>query len=574
MRNVPGRKRDIADCQWIAELHEHGLLRPSFIPAAEVAALRQRTRYRKRLIEQRTSEGQRLSKVLEDAGIKIDSVASRLLGVSGREMIEALIAGERNPGRLADLARGVLRRKTEDLQMACDGRFTAAHAQMCRLHLDAHDHLTAAIAELDALIAEAAAPFAAVIARLMTIPGIGQRTAEVIVAETGGDMTRFAASARLAAWAGLAPGDNESAGKRKHAAARKGNQHLRAAMTEAAWATARTRTRPGARFRRLARRFRQGPREESRRRRGAHPDLHRLGGPEPRRGLRRGRRGLLRAAGPPQPRAPHPPPPAGPGPARLPGHPHSARRRPAARRRPRPAARSLNHPARHRRAAKPAPPALPHAQLGSPSFVTEAFAMRGCGMPGAAQRLSAYQVVRCVAGNERGCAGGSWVEGCRRWPGTVGGVGDGLLTVFLCGDVMTGRGVDQVLPDPGDPELRERYTADARAYVRLAERAHGRIPRPAGFAWPWGDALPVLEDAAPDVRVINLETSITRSRDFAPGKAIHYRMSPGNRSVPGRGPARCLRAGEQPRARFRPPGAAGHPRRRVRCRAARGGRRA
>ena len=107
-------------------------------------------------------------------------------------------------------------------------------------------------------------------------------------------------------------------------------------------------------------------------------------------------------------------------------------------------------------------------------------------------------------------------------------MGDGLLTLFLCGDVMTGRGVDQVLPFPGDPELRERYAADARAYVRLAERAHGRIPRPAGFAWPWGDALGVLEEAAPDVRVINLETSITRSRDFAPGKAVHYRMSPGN----------------------------------------------
>jgi poly-gamma-glutamate synthesis protein (capsule biosynthesis protein) len=110
----------------------------------------------------------------------------------------------------------------------------------------------------------------------------------------------------------------------------------------------------------------------------------------------------------------------------------------------------------------------------------------------------------------------------------VGEVGDGLLTLFLCGDVMTGRGVDQVLPHPGDPELRERYAADARAYVRLAERAHGRIPRPAGFAWPWGDALRVLEDVAPDVRVINLETSITRSRDFAAGKAVHYRMSPGN----------------------------------------------
>jgi transposase len=258
MRNVPGRKRDVADCQWIAELHEHGLLRPGFIPTAAVAELRARTRYRKKLIEQRTAEGQRLSKTLEDAGIKIDSVASRLLGVSGRAMIEALIAGERNPARLADLAKGLLRRKTEELQMACDGRFTAAHAQMCRLHLDAYDHLAAQIAELDALIAAAAAPFAALIARLVTIPGIGQRTAEVIVAETGGDMARFATAARLAAWAGLAPGDNESAGKRKKAPTRKGDRHLRAAMVEAAWATARTRTRPGARFRRLARRFGKG----------------------------------------------------------------------------------------------------------------------------------------------------------------------------------------------------------------------------------------------------------------------------------------------------------------------------
>jgi transposase len=258
MRNVPGRKRDITGCQWIAELHGHGLLRASFIPAAAVAGLRARTRYRKKLIGQRASEGQRLSKVLEDAGIKIDSVASELLGKSGRAMIEALIAGERDPGRLAGLAKGVLRRKAEELAMACDGRFTASHAQMCRLHLDAHDHLTGTIAELGALVAEAAAPFAALIARLITIPGIGQRTAEVIVAETGGDMARFTSAARLAAWAGLAPGDNESAGKRKHAAARKGGRQLRAAMVEAAWTTARTRTRPGARFRRLARRFGKG----------------------------------------------------------------------------------------------------------------------------------------------------------------------------------------------------------------------------------------------------------------------------------------------------------------------------
>jgi transposase len=258
MRNVPGRKTDLRDCQWIADLHEHGLLRPSFIPAAEVAALRQRTRYRKKLIEHRTTELQRLAKVLEDGGIKIDSVASKLTTMSARDMIEAMIAGERDPVALAALARGVMRKKIPELQMACDGRFTAAHAQMCRLHLDAYDHLGAQITVLDTLVAQAAEPFDQVIARLITIPGIGQRTAQVIVAETGADMARFASPARLAAWAGLAPGDNESAGKRKKAAARKGNRHLRAAMTESAWTVSRTATRPGARFRRLARRFGRG----------------------------------------------------------------------------------------------------------------------------------------------------------------------------------------------------------------------------------------------------------------------------------------------------------------------------
>jgi transposase len=255
LKTVPGRKTDIRDCQWIAELHQCGLLRPSFIPAQQVAALRARTRYRKKLIEQRTSEGQRLAKVLEDAGIKIDSVASRLLGVSGRDMIEALIAGQRDPHVLADLARGVLRAKVDDLVMACDGRFTGTHAAMCRLHLDAYDHATGKIAELDALVVAAAAPFEAVIVRLMTIPGIGRRIAEVIVAETGGDMSRFTSPERLAAWAGLAPGNRESAGKRRRAATRKGNKHLKAAMVEAAWASARTRSRIGARFGRLARRF-------------------------------------------------------------------------------------------------------------------------------------------------------------------------------------------------------------------------------------------------------------------------------------------------------------------------------
>jgi transposase len=258
MRNVPGRKTDIRDSQWIAELHQHGLLRPSFIPAQHVATLRARTRCRKKLIEQRTSEGQRLSKVLEDAGIKIDSVASKLLGASGRQMIEALIAGERDPLVLAGLAKGLLRRKLDELAMACDGRFTASHGQMCRLHLDAYDHLTAKIAELDELVAAAAEGFAQLIARLMTIPGIGIRTAQVIVAETGGDMSRFPSPAQLASWSGLAPGNRESAGKRMRASARKGNTHLKAVLVEAAWATARTRTRPGARLRRLIRRFGTG----------------------------------------------------------------------------------------------------------------------------------------------------------------------------------------------------------------------------------------------------------------------------------------------------------------------------
>jgi transposase len=258
MRNVPGRKTDLRDCQWIAELHEHGLLRPSFIPAAEVAALRQRTRYRRKLIEQRTSELQRLAKVLEDGGVKIDSVASSLTTASARDMIEAMIAGERDPAVLARLSRGVMRRKIPELEMACDGRFTESHAQMCRLHLDAYDQLTVQVAAVDQLVDEAAAPLAAVIARLVTIPGIGPRTAQVIVAETGGDMTRFASPARLAAWAGLAPGDNESAGKRKKAGTRKGDRHLRSAMVESAWSVARTGTRPGARFRRLARRFGRG----------------------------------------------------------------------------------------------------------------------------------------------------------------------------------------------------------------------------------------------------------------------------------------------------------------------------
>lgn len=255
MRNVPGRKTDVKDAQWIAQLHEHGLLQPSLVVPRQVRALRDRTRYRKKLIEERTREQQRLAKVLETAGIKIDSVASTLMSKSGRLMIEALIAGERDPQRLADLALGTMRRKLDQLEMACDGQFTTEHAEMCRLHLAAYDHLTVSIADLDALVAKHAEPFAPLIARLVTIPGIGTRTAEVIIAETGGDMSRFPTPGQLAAWCGLAPADRESAGKRMRAGTRKGNTHLSSVMVEAAWTTARTKTRPGARLRRLIRRF-------------------------------------------------------------------------------------------------------------------------------------------------------------------------------------------------------------------------------------------------------------------------------------------------------------------------------
>jgi transposase len=221
VKNVPGRKTDTKDSQWLAQLHEHGLLAPSLIPSNEVRALRDRTRYRKKLIQYRASEIQRLSKVLETAGIKIDSVASKSMSVSGRRMVEAMIAGERDPVRLADLAQGVMRKKLDELEMACDGQFTATHAQMCARHLAAYDHYTAQIAELDVIVDRHAAPFAAVIAHLMTIPGIGLRTAQVIVAETGGDMSRFATPGHLAAWAGLAPANRESAGKKMRAGTRK-----------------------------------------------------------------------------------------------------------------------------------------------------------------------------------------------------------------------------------------------------------------------------------------------------------------------------------------------------------------
>jgi transposase len=255
VKNVPGRKTDVKDSQWLAQLLEVGLLRGSFIPPKEIAAIREVTRYRKKLIQTRTSELARLGKVLEDAGVKIDSVASSLTTKSARDMIEALVAGERDPRVLADLARGVMRAKIPDLSMALAGRFADHHAVLARLHLDMIDHLEATIARLDAQVEAMTDPFTAQIQALCTIPGIAERTAEVIISEIGVDMTRFPTAAHLASWAGLCPSNNESAGKHGNTRTRKGNREIRTALVEAAWAAARTSTYLGARFRRLHRRF-------------------------------------------------------------------------------------------------------------------------------------------------------------------------------------------------------------------------------------------------------------------------------------------------------------------------------
>jgi transposase len=266
VKAVPGRKTDVKDSQWLARLMEVGLLRGSFLPPEQVRRLRDLTRYQTKLTEERSREKQRLLKTLEAAGIKLDDVASDTFGVSGRAMLAALAAGQRDPVVLADLAKGALRNKTDELRLALAGRFTDHHGDLVGLHLARIDHLDQMITQVtgkigrigDATTAATAGlidPFAAQIALLTTIPGIGERVATVIVSEIGVDMDRFPTAAHLAAWAGLAPGNNESAGKRRRARRRKGNTHVTSILLQAALGAARTRTRIGARFHRLHRRF-------------------------------------------------------------------------------------------------------------------------------------------------------------------------------------------------------------------------------------------------------------------------------------------------------------------------------
>jgi transposase len=239
MKAVPGRKTDVRDAEWIAQLLEHGLLAPSFVPPPAIRQLRMLTRYRMQLMGDRTRESIRLELMLEDASIKLSSVASTLTTVSARAMLSALIDGERDPRVLAELAKGRMRAKIPELGQALDGHFEDHHARMARSILDRMDQVERSLAELDEVIAIQCAPWAHHIELLMTIPGVGLRTAQVIVAETGADMTRFPSAAHLASWAGLAPAVYESAGRSRPAGTRRGNKWLCAMLVEAAGSVAR-----------------------------------------------------------------------------------------------------------------------------------------------------------------------------------------------------------------------------------------------------------------------------------------------------------------------------------------------
>ena len=240
LRNVPGRKTDVKDAEWICQLVEHGLVRPSFVPPKPIRELRNLSRYRKAQIEERTREAQRLEKILQDAGVKLSSVATDILGVSGRAMLTALVQGTRDPDVVSDLARGQLRTKIPQLKHALAGRFGAHHALLVGMILSHLEFLDEAIEHLSTEIEEVIAPFEAEVELLTTIPGVARRTAESIVAEIGVDMSRFGSSARLASWAGMCPGNNESAGKHRSGKTRKGSKWVRTALIESARAASRS----------------------------------------------------------------------------------------------------------------------------------------------------------------------------------------------------------------------------------------------------------------------------------------------------------------------------------------------
>jgi transposase len=259
IKAVPGRKTDVRDAEWIADLLQHGLLRGSFIPPATQRELRDLTRYRTTLVAERARTINRLQKALEDTNLKLASVVTNILGKSARAMLDALVAGETDPLVLANLAQGRLRAKREALQMALVGTLKPHHRFLIAEHLTHIDQLDGAIARVDQEIEAHLQPEAEAVALLDTIPGISQRAAEGILAEIGTDMRQFPSAKHLASWAGMCPGNHESAGKRLHGTTRKGSPWLRQLLLEAAHAAARTNTYLGAQYRRLAKR--RGPKK-------------------------------------------------------------------------------------------------------------------------------------------------------------------------------------------------------------------------------------------------------------------------------------------------------------------------
>jgi transposase len=252
VKQVPGRKTDVTDAAWLAQLLEAGLLRASFVPPESIRALRNLTRYRKTQIEERRREANRLHKILEDTGIKLDCVASDILGASGRAMLDALVSGTTDPAVLADLAKGKLRAKIPALQEALEGRFDPLHAPIVSSILAHLDFLDEAIDRLSEAIEEQLVPFGRAVELLCTIPGIQKRTAQVILAEIGPDMSVFPTAKHLASWAGQCPGNDRSAGKRRSGRTRKGSRWLGIGLTEAALAATRTKnTYLAAQYQRL-----------------------------------------------------------------------------------------------------------------------------------------------------------------------------------------------------------------------------------------------------------------------------------------------------------------------------------
>lgn len=255
IKTVPGRKTDVKDAEWIAELVRHGLVRGSFVPERSQRELRDMTRYRRSLMDERTREVNRIQKILEGANIKLSSVASDVVGVSGRTMIEAMVNGVDDPSVLADMAKGALRRKKSSLEEALQGLLSENQKTVLRIQLGHLDFLDKQIAQLDEEIGKAVEPEQEIFERLDDVPGMDSRSSQEVLAETGTDMSRFPVAGQLSSWAGLCPGNNESGGKRRNGRSRHGNRWLCSALVRVARAaTRRSHNYLSALYHRIARR--------------------------------------------------------------------------------------------------------------------------------------------------------------------------------------------------------------------------------------------------------------------------------------------------------------------------------